>query len=208
MPAETLLPPPFYVESFTGSPERDLMALEDIRSLHVEEYHPIYHANLPEGYDNLIKQYLKKDIIALEKAYTDPEVDHVLLIENSANIIVGFTSAGKAGTVYDRDVVRAERGAMGLSVADQADLNARTVTVGHTMIHAHYRRQGGWAMMMDELDEKITERGSYTSMTRFATTEGGYADKVKARYRKRLRFEKPLKTILDGQLYMRFDLPT
>ena len=164
----------FCVETVQGGNKTDAKYREEIVPLYKTIFRAVYThlEDLREGQETI------------KAGLLNPATTLIFLREGASQKLVGFTSASPTDGLGCVHTAETERIMMGLSETAYADMQKETTEVGYTGILQANRRQGGWSLMMDALDEAVRGQKQYTYMLRFVRRAEDYSDKVQKRYKK------------------------
>lgn len=125
----------------------------------------------------------------------------VFLLLHAARL-VGFSSYSQ---IYVDPAKQNERDYFSWSEYEWAENQRRTASSGWTAIHPDFQHRGGWSLMMDAFDDSLL-KSDHLYQARQVRKANRYADKVRARYRDSIVFEKDVIDI-GAQTYFRIRIP-
>jgi hypothetical protein len=192
--------PKFAVESHRSRPTDWEAVRPEVFALYTKIFGPIYEEN-PDLYESV------ETVIDIHKKMIDADVGHddattVLLREAAENKLVGVTYTVPARTDdYDDLAYFEDFGTVeGMdSWEKHQEMQAASLEVGITMVDPEYRGQGGWSLMMTELETRIAHQDQYTYLKRSVRSEDGYDQIVRAHSEGRIVHEHETYSIYDGE---------
>lgn len=145
----------FVSERFQGRPDLDRETFDAISNIYTTVFKPV----LTNFYgEKNVDLFIEDNVNGMKRDLSRDDTNLVLLREKEGNRIVGF------------------------SYFYPSKESSETVEIGNTAILENFRGQGGWSLMMQNLDHGILSNSRYKTMIRTVRTANDYAEKVRRRY--------------------------
>lgn len=187
----------FTVESYTGNDAIWEKYGNTLLDIHRQVTNNQYSPELQKAQFSRIENYV-----------SDSDTQVFFLKDSVSQAIVGFTY------VHPTDIepeyfsfAQQEQQRQQLSTDQYIDIQRRTAEVGWTEILDEYRHQGGWSLLMNNLDLYLKNNSLYDTQVRIVTQTDNYSKAVAQRYKHNIIYRSAFTEDYGPQEYFRINIP-